>query len=664
MGVVGRDGPSNKNRLCVKGRYGFDYTHSKKRLTTPMKRKKGVAKDVSNLSKNIDEIFEPISWDQALDESAVGFLDIINNNGNDFLAGFGSAKCSNEEAYLFQKLIRTGFVNNNVDHCTRLCHASSVYALLEGIGSGAVSNTFNDAENADTIVIIGANPSINHPVASSFFKNAAKNGKSIIEINPIKTRMSRFAQYFLQTNSGTDVVLLNSIMYVIISENLIDKNYIDKHTEGFDDLKQTVMQYRPEKVSAICGIDADTIKNVARLYAKAKNSIIFWGMGISQHMHGTNNARCLIALALMTGHIGRVGTGLHPLRGQNNVQGASDAGLIPMMYPDYQSVTNNDIRKNFEKKWGVSLNSNAGKTVVEIIHSIGKGDILGMYVMGENPAMSDPNLNSARKSLSKLKHLVVQDIFYTETAAFADIILPATSFMEKTGTFTNTNRQVQLGRQAINPPGQAKQDWLIIKEIANRLSLNWKYEKIQDVFDEMRNIMPSIGGITWQRLQEESSVIYPCRNEGDKGEEVIFVNGFPTENGKAKFVAADYQESRELPSKNYPFVLITGRVLEHWHTGTMTRKSEILNNLKPSSFININSYDVKKFNFNITKPIKIKSIRGSVIADIKIDDGLQKGSVFMPFCFTESAANILTREDIDPKGKIPSFKYCAVALEQ
>ena len=388
-------------------------------------------------------------------------------------------------------------------------------------------------------------------------------------------------------------------------------------------------------------------------------------MGISQHIHGTDNARCLISLALMTGQIGRESTGLHPLRGQNNVQGASDVGLIPMVYPDYQPVTDSAIRNKFEKLWGQKLDPNNGKTIVEIMHAIYNKDINGLYIMGENPAMSDPNLNHARNALSKLDHMVVQDIFFTETCGYADVILPASAFPEKEGTFTNTDRRVQLGRQAVKPPGEAKQDLWIIQEIANRMGLNWNYETTKDVFNEIRVATPSMAGITWERLEKVDSLTYPLTNVGDPGEPIIFKDGiFPTQDGKGSFIAADYTEPDELPNNDFPFVFITGRQLEHWHTGTMTRHSRVLDAIEPGPCILINPEDLKLFSLKSGDMLVIESRRGKIAATTRADEGMQKGVVMMPFSFNEAAANLLTNEALDPIGKIPEFKYCAVKLRK
>ncbi len=661
--VNGRNGPANHGRLCVKGHYGFDYVHHAERLTKPLIRRDDAAKTSELLSKDdINNYFREASWDEALDLAAGGLEDVLHKNGHQALAGFGSAKCSNEEAYLFQKLVRTGFANNNVDHCTRLCHASSVTALLETIGSGAVSNPVADVAEAEVIVVIGARPTVNHPVAATFMKNAVKQGKTLIIMDPYRSDLTRHASYFLQFRPDTDVLLLNSIMYTIVAEGLQNDEFIHQHTDGFDDLKNKLWQYTPENIASICGIDVETIKQVARLYATAKSSMIFWGMGISQHIHGTDNARCLISLALMTGQIGRPGTGLHPLRGQNNVQGASDAGLIPMVYPDYQPVNDPRVQADFEKLWNTKLDPTPGLTVVEIMDAIHDDTIKAMYIMGENPAMSDPNLNHARQALAKLEHLVVQDIFMTETAGYADVILPASAFPEKTGTFTNTDRRVQLGRQAIEPPGEAKQDIWIIQAIAKRMGLDWQYSGIEDIFNELRKATPSIAGMTWQRLQQQDSLTYPLTHEGDPGEPIIFTEGFPTDNKRGRFIPVEYQQADELPDNEFSFIFMTGRQLEHWHTGSMSRRTSVLDAIEPVAVAYFHPQDLKNISVEPGEKIKIESRRGNITTIARADSGLQKGLVFMAFCYNEAAANLLTNEALDPFGKIPEFKYCAVKI--
>ena len=665
--VEGRDGPANHGRLCVKGRYGFDYAHHPHRLTKPLIRRSDAPKsgDFSMDPDRIMEVFREATWEEALELAGGGLRNIRDTHGKQALAGFGSAKGSNEEAYLFQKLVRTGFGTNNVDHCTRLCHASSVAALLEGIGSGAVSNPVMDVTKAEVVLIIGANPTVNHPVAATWIKNAVQQGTKLIVLDPRRTELSRHAHRFLQFKPDTDVPLLNAMMNVIVTEGLVDQGFIDSRTIGYDELRRNVEKYTPEAMAPICGIDADTIRYVARLFATSKGSMILWGMGVSQHVHGTDNARCLISLSLMTGQIGRPGTGLHPLRGQNNVQGASDAGLIPMMFPDYQHVTRPEVRASFERAWNLapgSLDDKPGLTVVEVMKAIDQGVIRGMYVMGENPAMSDPDANHARHALASLDLLVVQDIFLTETAYLADVILPASAFPEKDGTFTNTDRLVQMGRKAVEPPGDARQDLWIIQEIAQRLGLDWNYSHVSEVFDEMRHTMPSIGGITWDRLQHEHAVTYPCRAEGDPGEPVVFVDDFPREDGKARFVPADIIHADEKPDADYPMVLITGRQLEHWHTGSMTRRASVLDAIEPDPVALVHPLDLEAMGVRPGQPITLQSRRGEVSLYARADDGSPRGAIFVPFCYYEAAINRLTNPALDPFGKIPEFKYCAIRI--
>jgi len=669
--VEGRDGPANHSRLCVKGRYGFDYARHPQRLTVPLIRRADAPKSGEFVMdpNNVMQVFREATWEEAIALGGGTLRKLRDTYGPKSLAGFGSAKGSNEEAYLFQKLVRLGFGSNNVDHCTRLCHASSVAALLEGIGSGAVSNPVMDVTKASVVILIGANPTVNHPVAATFLKNAMRNGTKLIVMDPRRSELARTAYRFLQFKADTDVALLNAMMHVIIEENLVDAKFIADRTLGYAELVKNVQGYSPELMAPICGVAADTIREVARLYASSPGSMILWGMGISQHIHGTDNARCLIALALMTGQIGRPGTGLHPLRGQNNVQGASDAGLIPMMYPDYQRVDNPKSRERFSKAWGVpieKLDDKPGLTVVEVIRGILAGNVKGMYVMGENPAMSDPDADHAREALAKLDMLVVQDIFLTETAYLADVILPASSFAEKTGTFTNTDRFVQLGRQALNPPGKARQDLEIIIDLARQLGLSWDYgtgvKAVAAVFDEMRHTMPSIGGITWERLQAEDSVTYPCEKEGDPGDSVVFIDSFPTPTGRGRFVPADIIPADERPDTEYPMVLITGRQLEHWHTGSMTRRSGVLDSIEPDPVASLHPVDMAALGAKPGQLITIESRRGKVSLYARADESSPHGAVFVPFCFYEAAINKLTNSALDPFGKIPEFKYCAVRL--
>jgi len=665
VSVDGRGGPANEGRLCVKGRFGFDYVHHPHRLTVPLIRKGGVPKRADDAVDPADPSshFREATWEEALDRAAGGFTAIRDAHGSAALAGFGSAKGSNEEAYLVQKLVRTGFGTNNVDHCTRLCHASSVAALMEGIGSAAVTAPFTAAADSDVIIVIGARPAQNHPVAATFIKNAAKRGARLFVLDPRRQMLSRHAEKFVQFKPGTDVALLNAMLHTIIDEGLTDAQYVQGYTEGFEALAEGVRDFSPEAMAPVCGVDAETIRHVARAYATAERSIIFWGMGISQHVHGTDNARCLIALALITGQVGRPGTGLHPLRGQNNVQGASDVGLIPMVYADYVSVEDADVRQRYEDFWGAGLDPKRGLTVVEIMNAARAGDIRGLYVMGENPAMSDPDVSHAREALASLDHLVVQDIFLTETAFHADVVLPASAFPEKTGTFTNTNRQVQLARPALPLPGDARQDWWIVQEIARRIGLDWTYAHPRDVFAEMREVMPSIAGISWERLEREDAVTYPCDDEDQPGSEILFAQGFPTASGRGRLVPAALTPPDEMPDQAYPLVLSTGRLLEHWHTGAITRRAAILDSLEPEATAALHPGQLADLGVAAGARIRVSTRRGSVAVTARADPGVPPGMVFLPFCYGEAAANLLTNPQLDPIGKIPEFKFCAARIE-
>jgi len=666
VAVQGRNGPANEQRLCVKGRFGFDYISHPHRLTRPLIRKDGVSKDANS---DVDPAnpwthFREASWDEALRRAASGLKTAYQGFGPQALAGFGSAKGSNEEAYLFQKLIRTAFGTNNVDHCTRLCHASSVAALMEGIGSGAVTAPFTAVQDSDVIIVIGANPTENHPVAATYFKQAAKQGKTLIVMDPRGQALKRHATHMLQFKPGTDVALLNALLHVIVEEDLYDKQYVAAMTENFEALKAHVKDFTPETMSAVCGIPAETLRTIARTYARAEKAIIFWGMGVSQHTHGTDNARCLIALALITGQTGRPGTGLHPLRGQNNVQGASDAGLIPMVFPDYQSVENADIRRRFEDVWGATLDPKRGLTVVEIMDAIHAGEIKAMYIMGENPAMSDPDVQHAREALAKLDHLVVQDIFLTETARYADVVLPASAWPEKSGTVTNTNRQVQMGRPAVEMPGEARQDWWIIQALAQQLDLPWEYSSPADVFNEMAGLMPSLNNISWDRVACEDSVTYPSDAPDQPGNAIVFSDRFPTASGRGKLVPAAVLPPAEQPDADYPLVLTTGRALEHWHTGAMTRRASVLDTLEPEAVVSLNARLLQQLGIQAGEHVRVATRRGTITLKAKLDNAMQDNMIFIPFCYAEAAANVLTNPQLDPFGKIPEFKFSAARVEK
>jgi formate dehydrogenase major subunit len=709
----GRDQPGSQGRLCVKGRYGWDYAASPQRLTTPLIRRddaypKGALStdvrgemDAAERGKELrarpgqqddpgrkrkghkpgglvdyDEVlpyFREATWEEALDLVARRLTEIHAAGGPGTIAGFGSAKCSNEEAYLFQKLIRTGFHTNNVDHCTRLCHASSVAALFEGIGSGAVSTTYGDVINADVAIVTGSNPTANHPVASSFFKQARRRGTTIIYVDPRADTMSQHADIFCQLKPGTDVAFYNGVMHEVIRLGLTDSGFIARRTTNFAALAETVAAYPPERAAQITGVPADVIRRVGKVWGEAGAGVIFWGMGISQHTTGTDNARCLIALCSITGNVGRPGTGLHPLRGQNNVQGASDMGLIPMFYPDYKKADDPEVRARFERAWGTAdLDPKRGLTVTEIIGSALKGAAEGaeggvhvraMYMMGENPFLSDPNINKVRKALSALEFLCVQDIFLTETAEFADVILPASSYLEKDGTYTNTDRRVQLGRKVLDPPGQARVDWEVLQDIANRIGLGWDYRSGRDIFDEVVSLMGSYRNLSYDNLGLTGK-LYPNPDpEHSDGTVVMFEERFNTDDGLAHLVPAEWLPARELPSDEFPFVLNTGRLLQHWHTGSMTRRSYALDTISPRAQVYLHPDDAAELGLAHGDMARVSSRRGTIVLETRVSHSEARGNCFIPFHFREAAANLLTIDEIDPVGKIPEFKFCAVRIE-
>jgi formate dehydrogenase major subunit len=677
--VDGRESHVNHERLCVKGRYGFDYATHQHRLTKPLIRRDdrypkaplspevadSVSKRKSRGLVSYDDLlpaFREASWDEALDLVASRLKAVRDTHGPGALAGFGSAKCSIEEAYVFQKLVRAVFGTNNVDHCTRLCHASSVAALLETIGSGAVTNTFAGINESDVALLAGTNTSANHPVAASFFKNAAARGAKLIVVDPRRPDVASYAYRYCRIRPGSDVAFYNAMMNVIIAEGLVNEAYVRDYTTGFEELKATVARYTPEVAAPICGIEADLIREVAITYGRARAALTFWGMGISQHTHGTDNARCLISLCLLTGNCGRPGTGLHPLRGQNNVQGASDAGLIPMMYPDYQRVADEGIRRKFEDAWGVSLDPKPGLTVTEITLGALEGRIKAMYCMGENPFLSDPNINKVRKALLKLDFLVVQDIFLTETAEFADVILPASSYLEKLGTYTNTDRRVQIGRPALRPPGEARLDWQIVCEISNRMGYTMPYSSVEQIFDEFVALTREYQGLDYGILGETGR-LWPAHDRAaPDGVQILFDDGYPTKDGRGKFVPCEYQPAKELPDEAFPFVLNTGRILQHWHTGTMTRRSYALDAIAPEAFVEIHPDDLARLGLADGATVAVTSRRGRIELQARASTSVAPGSVFIPFHFREAAANVLTTDEIDPFGKIPEFKFCAVSL--
>ncbi|MDA1194308.1 MAG: formate dehydrogenase subunit alpha [Planctomycetota bacterium] len=676
----GRTPSANEGRLCVKGRYGFDYATHPHRLTKPLIRKaefypktlltddmqgKSDGRRKERVYADYEKAlgaFREATWEEALDLVASKLKGIRETHGPRSLAGFGSAKCSNEEAYLFQKMVRVAFGSNNVDHCTRLCHASSVAALLETIGSGAVTTVYSDIANSDLAIITGSNATDNHPVAATFFKEAARNGTRLVVINPFQPTLTEHADFY-RIKPGSDVTFYNALMHVILEEGLEDCAYIEKFTENFDALKAVVARYTPEVAAPICGIEPERIRELGIAIGKSKAMLVFWGMGISQHVHGTDNARSLISLCLLTGNVGRPGTGLHPLRGQNNVQGASDAGLIPMMYPDYAPVADDEVRAKYEKAWEVELDPKPGLTVVEIAHAAAKGGIRGMYVMGENPFMSDPNVARARAAFLGLDFFVVQDIFLTETAEAADVILPASSYFEKTGTYTNTDRRVQIGLQTLDAPGEARLDWQILCDVMTRMGFPQHYDTVEALWNEHLALNDSYKGLTYEHLGGPGK-LWPCDDPTTSdGEVVLFGDGYPTASGRARFSPAETIPPAELPSAEFPFVLNTGRSLQHWHTGSMTRRTKVLDAIRPEATCEIHPDDMARLGLADGQFVRLTTRRNSIQIKAELSTRTSKGSVFLPFTFREAAANLLTTDELDPDGKIPSFKYAAVRVE-
>ena len=654
------DGPANLGRLCVKGRYGWDYAGHRQRLTVPLVRREGVPRGPLG-GRPISDVFREATWEEALDLVAAGLRGIRERHGPRALAGLSSAKCTNEENYLFQKILRAGLGTPNVDHCTRLCHSSSVYALQAAIGSGSMSNTVADFSEADVLFVIGSNTTENHPVIATFLKQAAKRGSTLIVADPREIPLARHAAIHLRNRPGTDVALLNALVHVVLEEGLVDEAFVASRTEGLDRLKEVTRPYTPEVAEKLTGVPRALIVEAARLYGRSRKSAILWGMGISQHTTGSDNSFALINLALATGNIGRPGTGLNPLRGQNNVQGASDMGAIPMYYPGYASVSDPREHERFERAWDASLDPGVGLTVTEMFEAALEGRLRGLYVMGENPVLSDANLSKVREAMLAFEFLGVQDIFLTETAEYADVVLPAASGLEKLGTYVNTDRHVQLGRPVLAPPGEARQDWAILVGLGTRLGMQMPYASPADLQTEIQRVVPAYAGITHDRVADRP-IQWPCPTPDHPGTTILFRESFP--RGRGAFHPAEFAPARELPDPDFPFVLNTGRVLEHWHTGSMTRRAKVLNRLSPRPFVEVAADDLEAAGIRDRERVRVVSRRGSIELEARASARVTPGSVFIPFHFAEAAANLLTIDALDPHAKIPEFKVCAVRLEK
>ncbi|MBS3811456.1 MAG: formate dehydrogenase subunit alpha [Halanaerobiales bacterium] len=649
VGSVYRENtPNPHGQTCVKGRFGLEFVNHPDRLKKPLMKKNGQ--------------LEEVSWEEALEHVAVRFKEIKEKYGSDALAGLSSAKCTNEENYLMQKFMRAVIKTNSVDHCARLCHASTVAGLVKAFGSGAMTNSIGEIEGSDLIFVIGSNPTENHPVIGSMMKSAYKNGTKIIVADPREIELSSLAEVSMHQKPGSDVALLNGLMHVIIKENLQDEDYIKSRTENFLMVKEIVSEYTPEKVAKITGIDKEDIIKAARLIAKVDKAAIYFAMGITQHRTGTDNVLSVANLAMLTGNVGFESTGVNPLRGQNNVQGACDLGALSNVYPGYQSVEDPEIRDKFMEYWKVEdLSQEIGLTVVEIFDAITDGDLHGLYIMGENPMISDPDQTHIQQALEDVEFLVVQDIFLSETAEFADVVLPAASFAEKNGTFTNTERRIQKVNKAINSPGQSRPDWKIIQEISRRMGYEMDYKNSAEIMDEIADLTPIYGGIRYERLGE-TGLQWPCVDEDDHGTKFLHEGEFS--RGKGRFHAVSYIPPAEEADEEYPYIMMTGRMLYHFHTGTMTRNSKPIDDHSPDAYVEINEEDAKSLKIEDRDRVKVRSRRGEVETYAKVGNRVEKGQIFMPFHYAESPANRLTNPVLDKDAKIPELKVSAVDIEK
>ena len=637
----------NDGNLCVKGRFGMDFVGHPDRLKTPLIKRNGK--------------FEEASWDEAIKLIAGKLKKIKSESGPDSIAGLSSAKCTNEDNYVFQKFIRAGIGTNNVDHCARLCHASTVAGLARAFGSGAMTNSIDEFKNAKCIFVIGSNTPEAHPVIALGVREAVvKNGAELIVADPRQIELVRYAKFHLQQRPGSDVALINAMMNVIIEEDLVDKDYIEERTEGFEEVIEAVKEMTPERAEKITTVPAEAIREAARTYAKSETASIIFSMGITQHTTGTDNVLSLANLAMMTGNVGKESAGVNPLRGQNNVQGACDLGALPNVYPGYQSVEDVDIHAKFEKAWKAKLSHKKGLTVVEMFHAIEDDLVRALYLMGENPALSDPNLNRTRKALEKVEFLISQDVFLSESAQYADVVLPAYSFAEKEGTFTNTERRIQRIRKAVNPPGEARDDWRIVCDIAGEMGFEMQYGSASEIMDEIASVSPLYGGIAYDRI-ETIGLQWPCTDRDHPGTKYLHKGQF--KRGKGKFHPVKFREPAELPSKKFPFVLSTGRQLYQYHTGTLSRKSPAIDQKSPTGYVEIHFKDAEKYGIKDGDTVEVSTTRGKVTTKASVGTQVAKGWLFMPFHFAEGPANMLTNDALDPIAKIPELKVCAAQIK-
>jgi formate dehydrogenase alpha subunit len=658
------DAAPNYGMLCVKGRYGTDYVKHPGRVKTPLIRVN------RHEGRSAPPVWREATWDEALDLVADELVRIARTHGGDAIAGFASAKATNEDNYVYQKLIRALFETNNIDHCARLCHAGSVAGLQLSIGSSAMSNSIAEMENLEAFIVTGSNTTETHPVIANFLKRAVRqNGAKLIVVDPRRIDMTNFATLWLRQNPGTDVAVFQAMAHTIVKEKLFDPTFINERTEGFNEYFESLEEFTPEWAESVSGVPAESIREAARIYANAGRAAIYWGMGISQSTHGTDNTLSLVNLALMCGHVGRSGTGLNPLRGQNNVQGCSDVGGLPNVYTAYQRVDDPAIRDRFEQEWGKQLNPTPGLTATEIIDASLSGAVRAMFVLGENPMMSEPNLNHARHSLEHLEFIVCQDIFINETGAMADVILPATSFAEKDGTFTNTDRRVQRCHAAVAPVGNSRPDWEILSDLGRRIesrldlgiSSGFDYSHPGDIWEEMRRVTPDFWGIDYARLDREGGVHWPCPSFDHPGTPFLFADDFP--RGKGKFWQVQFGTNSEQPDAEYPFNLSTGRVLYHWSGSTMTGRSR-LEDVYPEAVCEVHPDDAAALGIDTGDWIKVSSRRGEITLRALVTGRSPRGTVFVPFHFAEAAANTLTLDRVDARAKIPDYKNSAVRVEK
>ncbi|MGZ4885331.1 MAG: formate dehydrogenase subunit alpha [Halobacteriota archaeon] len=641
--------PVNEGKLCPKGLSCWEFVHSEDRLTTPLIKKDGE--------------FVKASWDEALSLVASRLQEIQAANGHNSVAWQVSCRTPNEECYIMQKLARVGFKTNYIDNCARICHGPSVAGLSLSFGSGAATNGFADALNADVIFMIGSNALEAHPLAARRILQAKENGAHLIVCDPRFSTTAKQADTYVRYKPSSQIALLNSMMYWIINEDLHDKEFIANRTKGFEDLKATVEKYAD--VEARTGVPTELVKQVARKYATAENAVVIYCLGITEQTTGTHNVMSLGNLAMLTGNIGRPGVGVNPLRGQNNVQGACDMGAYPNVFSGYQKCELLEMREKMEKAWGTEgLASEYGLTLTEQIDACGE-EVKAMVIMGENPVMSFPDSNHVRRQLDKLDFLVLLDIFPTDTMPYADVVLPGACFAEKDGTFTSGERRVQRIRAAVPPPGDAKPDWEIFTMLAKKLGLNgFDFTSAQDVFNDMTSVTPSYGGITYERLEQPEALIWPCPTVEHPGTPILHKEKFALPDGLGAFYGIEDQLPAELPDAEYPFELMTGRILFHYHTGTQTRRSPTLDHEVPTGYVEISVEDGKELDIRTGDRVKLRSRRGEAETLARVTSDMSKGTLYMSFHFNEGPANNLTNTALDPMAKMPELKYCAVSLEK